>query len=245
MNIIKLTDALGRTRPNKMNEIKWDEGVENRAPGGGKICSAAYIHGYLTVYQAVVMNPIHANFPHPLGWECDADVELNDGTKLGCTRMRVLRRIELPVYRSEQLVYLAITASLKVFTVPDYVQWASNWLDGSDRSATSAASTWAANSAESTALLATWAANSAEYAAMFAAWSEASHAEYAALFAAWSAASHAEYAAMFAAKSTASYAEYAAMFAAKSAEYAARSTEYTNNTLDICALAEEAYRWTG
>jgi hypothetical protein len=148
--IYKLTDSKGRTRPGRENELQWAEGTEHVAPGNGDLCSNAYIHGYVHPLLAVFFDPIHGDYgPEALLWEADADVKKNDGTKLGCTRVRMLRRVPLPelsvVVRARVAIVVALEVNERAET---YRAWADAWLSGEDRSELAAkavaAASWAA-----------------------------------------------------------------------------------------------------
>ena len=43
---------------------QWGEGVEHTAPGGGRLCSSAFLHAYETPLQAAILSPLHC-----LWWE--------------------------------------------------------------------------------------------------------------------------------------------------------------------------------
>jgi len=95
MKLYKITNRYDRTH----GGCQWGEGAEHTAPGGGELCTAAWIHAYTDPLLAVLFNPVHANFD--LGaahlWEAEGDVGIHAyGVKVGCTRLKTLRRIPLP-----------------------------------------------------------------------------------------------------------------------------------------------------
>jgi hypothetical protein len=151
--LYKLTNADDQTR----GETQWGEGVEHTADGGGELCTAAWIHAYVDPVLAVLMDPIHGCFLDSDAhlWECDGDVGVDDGTKVGCTRLKTLRRIPIPEVTTEQRVRFAILCALEVYDDPDWVKWAKGWLDGKNRAA------YAAHAAARAAADASYAADAA------------------------------------------------------------------------------------
>lgn len=129
MQVVKLTRADFMT----LNKTLWGEGVEHPAPGGGEMCSAAYIHAYRSPACAAFFSPIHIT-NYPILWECDADVEVKAVDKLGCTRVRTLRQIPLPVLTTEQRVIIAIRCAKLVCKDSQWNMWADCWLSCEDRS---------------------------------------------------------------------------------------------------------------
>ena len=149
MKLIKLTSANGQT----YGGCQWGENVEHTAPGTGELCGPGYIHAYTDSLLAVLFNVIHANFESPLGWEADGDVEREDhGLKVGCTRLKTIKQISLPVITTSQRVRFAILCALEIYSDPLFVQWAGDWLSGKDRTEMAA---WAAEAARAAAA---WAA---------------------------------------------------------------------------------------
>jgi hypothetical protein len=220
MKLYKLTTQDGRTRPGLENETQWGEGVEHTAPGGDELCTAAYLHAYTDPLLAVMMNPAHADLSTPAIWECDGDVELSAPDKVGCTRLRTLRQIELPQITTVQRVRFAILAAQAVIRnmCPKWSEWAQRWLSGEDRSTKAARAAWAAAvEAAGASLSKSWSTSSRRLAAV------------AAREAAWGAVEAAEAWATGASRRAAAWAAVAA--AAAAAEAA---------DLDLVALARRA-----
>jgi len=226
VKLYKLTDENGRT----YGGTQWGEGVEHTALGTGELCGPGWLHAYTGsesdpeagALLAVLLNPIHANFQPPRLFEAEGDVgKTGYGLKVGCTRLRALREIPLPVVTTEQRVRFGILAALEVCPKDGwgikFRAWATDWLDGSDRSASAA---WAAE-AEA------WAAEAEAEAETVAAWSAARAARAAA---------------------RAARAASAAAEAAEAAEAAAgASTAVAGATipLDLAALARRAIAQEG
>ena len=134
--LYKLTSAQGQT----YGQTQWGPGIEHTASGEGPLCGPGHIHAYTDPLLAVLLNPIHARFEAPLLWEADGDVAQTDsGLKVGCTRLRTLRKIPVPEISLEQRIEIAIRCALAVYPEPNFAAWAEDWLSGQDRSVESAA----------------------------------------------------------------------------------------------------------
>ena len=185
----KLTDAAGKTRAGEVGETQWGPGVEHTAPGG-RLCTDEVIHAYRDPLLAMFMDPVHGEYtkqPGWLLWRCDVDVCDDDGTKLGCTRVRTEEQIAPPQLTTNQRVRAAILLALEVASEPDFAHWARAWLDGSDRThdaakAAAAAYAYAAAYAAVARAAAAYAAARAARAAAYA--DAAAHARAAAVAAA-------------------------------------------------------------
>jgi hypothetical protein len=186
MKVYKLTDAEGWTRRGEENAVNWIETKMFETAGGGKLCTNQYIHAYEHPLLAVLHDPIHGNYGATARlWECEADGEIKkDGqTKLGCTKLTVLREIEKPTITTEQRIKYAILCSLEVYSEEKYVTWANRWLSSEDRTRAAYASAdadRAARAAASAASAAAAADASAAYAAASAASARAARAACAA-----------------------------------------------------------------
>ena len=133
MTLYKLTDGDGYTRRGLPGETLWVPGEWHEAPGG-ELGSANVLYAYEDPRIAAVMNPIHAAISDPQLWEAEGDVCVHEGQlKCGCTRLRVTRKIELPVLTTEQRVEIAIRCALVVCTRRAWRAWANKWLSGEDR----------------------------------------------------------------------------------------------------------------
>jgi hypothetical protein len=173
MKLYKLTDKNHTTR----NATKWGEGVEHTAPGGGELCTVMWLHAYRTPEQAAFMAPRYGYAGEVL-WEADGDVGIDDGTKVGCTRLKTLCVVPMPELTTEQRVEIAIRCAMIVYKGEKWTQWARDWLDGKNRGRSAA--TYAAYVA-SVATYDAYAAN-ATYAAYAA---NAANAAYDAAYAAY------------------------------------------------------------
>ena len=148
MTLYKLTDEYGGTR----NKTQWGAGIEHTATGsGGGLCSASVIHAYRHPILAALFNPIHAGFNSPQLWEAEGEVLLDDGLKVGCRKVKTLRKIPLPVITQNQRVRFSIYVALLNCTDPCFTAWAENWLSGRDRTKTAAWAAWAEAEAEAEA----------------------------------------------------------------------------------------------
>lgn len=164
----KLTDARGRTRVGESNETQWGEGVTHDAPGSGPLCTSGWIHFYRHPLIAVVMNPIHGNYDlsTALLWEISREGAYKDdlGLKSGSQIVTTVRRIPIPTVSTNQRRRIAILCAMQVYDEPKWVAWAEAWLNGTDRSGTSAnavAAAYAATNAVAAAYDAIYAATNA------------------------------------------------------------------------------------
>jgi len=229
--LYKLTDAHDRT----YGGCQWGEGVEVVTSGKGNLCGPGFTHWYTDPLLAVLLNPIHAKLDLSTAhlWKGEGEVaEPAHGLKVGCTRARTLRRVELPRVTRAARVRFGILCSLEVYTEPNYRKWADGWLSGKDRSKQAVVAavravgvTVDATVVAADAVRATWVAQ--------AVWDAA----WAAREAAW-AARTAVVAAMGAAYAAGAVAEDAA----QAAGLAAGAAGVAPKPLDLLALAERAVR---
>ena len=169
MIVYKLTDQNLQT----YGSYQWEPGVARETDGNGGLCGPGWLHYYHDPLLAVLLNPIHADIANPILWEAEADGLHRDdrGLKGGCTRLTLIRQVDLPQITTEQRVRFGILCAKVICDNPAWNAWADRWLDGSDRSQESA---WAAIEAAARAAEAAWAA--AETAAR-AAWAARAAAE--------------------------------------------------------------------
>ena len=228
MKAYKLTDRNMKTH----NNTQWVLNEAKETSGKGYLCSPGWFHFYSHPLLAVLLNSLHANFNNPRLFEINAEgkIKKGNGLKFGCTKMTLVKELELPKVTLEQRVKFGILCALEVCNDDNFVKWAQNWLDGTDRSYDSANTAYYA---------AYYAANAAYDAAAYDA--AAYYAANAAANAAYTAANAAAYAANAAANAAAAtyYAEiavYAADYAVK-ADYAA---DYADYAADAAADAAKA-----
>jgi hypothetical protein len=168
--------------------FQWKIGeAAPRLSGKGELCSAVYYHAYKHPELAIVFNPIHAAFAKPCLFEARGRVAKDDGLKVGCRTLTLVKELEIPSLSNETLVTFAILCVKEVNNNSQWNIWADAWLSGEDRSEEAAAeaaeaAAWAAEAAaraaEAAAGAAAWAAREAATAAATAA--EAAAAEAAA-----------------------------------------------------------------
>jgi len=140
MKCYKLTDQRGYTRRGYYNETLWGEGVTHTAEGEGGLCSDGVIHAYSSPELAMFLNPIHANITDPMAWECEGtDLVEDDGAKQGYRTLTTNKRVQVVIPTTEQRVTFGILCAKQVCTYAAWIEWANKWLDGTDRSAASAA----------------------------------------------------------------------------------------------------------
>ena len=144
--LYKLTDADGKT----YGDTAWGVAVEHTAPGTGALCTDGWIHCYTDPLLAVLLNPIHGHFVSPRLWEAEGDVGKTDhGLKVGCTRLRTVRELPVPVVTTEQRIRFGILCAKAVYHETAWSEWATGWLSGADRSRSAASAASAAAAASS------------------------------------------------------------------------------------------------
>jgi hypothetical protein len=160
MIVYKLTDQNLQTH----GGYQWEPGVARETDGEGNLCGPGWLHYYHDPLLAVLLNPIHADIEGPILWEAEADGLHRDdkGLKGGCTRLTLIRQIDLPQITTEHRIRFAILCAKTVCNDPAWNRWADRWLDGSDRSQESA---WAATEAAARAARAARATEAAAEAA--------------------------------------------------------------------------------
>jgi len=213
MRLYKLTNADGCTKDN----TQWEVGITHSAKGSQDqdLCSDGFIHAYESPLLAVLLNPIHADFDPLRLWEAEGEIIKRDGQlKVGCKSLTTIREIPIPAISTEQRVRFAILVSKTVYLENSWSVWATNWLNGKDRTKNAArAAAWAA--------YATNAANAAAYAVY------AANAATAAAYAAY-----------------ATNAAEAAVDAANAAAYATTAataaSHFYSKELDLISIAEQA-----
>jgi hypothetical protein len=195
------------------NGFQWVLGEPRQAPGGGGLCSDAWLHAYTDPILAILLNPIHADIKNPKLFRCEGEVCKTDhGLKVGCIKLTLLEELKIPKITTEQRVRFAILCAQKAMGTkcPEWSEWAAKWLSGENRTRESANAAWA--------VVARAMANES---ACSAAWPAAKWAAQAA-------------AAMWAAEAA------AAMWAAEAAVDWAAWTVESGTDLDLIALAYEA-----
>jgi len=196
-----------------MQYTRWGRGVTNTKTGEGwKLCASDLFHYYEHPLLASFFDSVHGKFGESATLRtCKPQGRIvSDGTKRGAKTITTGNKIKLPVITTEQRVEIAIRVSLLLEQTEEYTTWANKWLDGTDRSHSTA------DAAADAAYAAAYAADAA-YAAAYAADAAADAAAYAAdAYAAAYAADAAAYAAdAYAADDAAdAYAAYAAAYAA-------------------------------
>ena len=189
MIVYKLTDQNLQSH----GGYQWEPGVARETDGRGNLCGPGWLHYYHDPLLSALLNPIHADIADPVLWEAEAEGLHRDdrGLKGGCTRLTLLRRIELPQITTEQRIRFGILCAKVICDNPAWNAWADRWLDGSDRSVETAWEAWAAANATADAAADAAAAEAAAEAAARAARAVAQ----ATAWAAWEAARTAEAAA--------------------------------------------------
>lgn len=120
--------------------MKWKIGQTNKATVPGiNMCTNQVLHCYKSPEQAMLLNPIHANFKNPILLEIEcSEIVANDGLKYACKEQTPNKIVPLPQWTIKQKVAFAIKCALLVYRAADFVGWANDWLSGINRSADAA-----------------------------------------------------------------------------------------------------------
>ena len=238
MIVYKLTNQNLQTH----GGYQWEPGVARETDGEGNLCGPGWLHYYHDPLLAVLLNPIHADIEDPILWEAEAEGAHKDdnGLKGGCTRLTLIRQIDLPQFTTEQRIRFGILCAKAACADPAWNAWADRWLSGADMSVDAAArAAWAAERAAWAAARAAAAAErAAAAAAERAAAAAAARAAWAAARAAWAAER-----AAWAAERAERAAERAAWAAERAERAAAAAAERAAGTpLDLIAIARAALK---
>lgn len=138
--LYKLTDQQFYTRAHETNKAQWGPGITHTAKGPGtNLCSWDVIHAYEHPVLALLLNPVHSSFNDPVLWEAAGDIVSREGQlKCGVKTLTTRRQIPMPVVTAEQRVEIAIRCALAVSEDSPWTTWARKWLNGTDRTASSA-----------------------------------------------------------------------------------------------------------
>lgn len=151
MIVYKLTDQNLQTH----GGCQWEIGAPRETDGNGDLCGPGWLHYYHDPLLAVLLNPIHANIDNPILWEAEAEGAHKDdnGLKGGCTKLTLIRQIDLPQITTEQRVRFAILCAKDICADPAWNEWAEGWLSSGDRSEAERAvwAAWAAAAAAAAA----------------------------------------------------------------------------------------------
>jgi hypothetical protein len=128
----KLTDSIMKTYGGYL----WTLGEFNETSGKGGLCGPGWLHYYSDAKLAAFLNPMHAKFAQPRLFEIEVQGKIKEdrGLKYGCTKMRLVKELKFVEPTKKQLVKFAIYCTLEVCKDAAFIKWATNWLNGTDRS---------------------------------------------------------------------------------------------------------------
>lgn len=135
MKLYKLTDQDMRTHGGYQWELGKEVTVEPDEHGERRLCTRTVLHAYRDPLLAVLMNPIHADIDSPRLFEAEGEIVADDGAKVGCSQLRLVRELDVPQVTVEQRIRFAVLCALEVCDEPGFVTWAQRWLLGEDRTA--------------------------------------------------------------------------------------------------------------
>jgi len=111
VEVWKVTRKDWTTRGNTL----WGPGVEHVA-SGGHMCTAEVIHGYSSALMASLMSPMHLGWfgVGAVLWRGEGDICVDDGTRVGCSRLRTVEIVDMPVIGLGERVGFGILAASRL-----------------------------------------------------------------------------------------------------------------------------------
>lgn len=125
----------------RFDQSLWIPNMVRTAPGGSEtkgqvLCTDAVLHAYQTRFHAGLFNFCHGGY-HPNDrqlWEGEATVVADDGSKLGCTRLTLKRRVdEIDLTLANKVELLLRLVKKITHPGPQFARWADDWARGKDR----------------------------------------------------------------------------------------------------------------
>lgn len=153
--IYKLTDANMQTR----GGFQWTLGESRTAPGGGALCTSAWLHAYTDPLVGAFVAPVYSPFNRPRLFRGEGEIgDFGGGLIVGCTKAVLHEELLVPTVTTAQRVRFAILCAREVCEDPTWRAWAERWLSGEDCRAGAAARAAAGVPAVWAAAEAVWAA---------------------------------------------------------------------------------------
>jgi hypothetical protein len=144
MTVYKITDKDMETG-HEYKLTKWKIGVPVEPGKSEKLDVHKWLHEWLYAYEhpllAVLHNPIHANYKNGYRLfeaEAEGETETKSQMMLSCTKLTLIKEIEVPKITVEQKLAYGILCIKSCFKNRRWNIWANNWLSGKDRSNESA-----------------------------------------------------------------------------------------------------------
>ena len=114
---------------------QWTLGEWQTASGRGVVGDEGWLTAYEDPLIAAMFNPTHEQYSDPLVFEIEARGDFrNDYSSFGATEMRLVRPlpslVEIPIF---QRIRFGILCVFRATRSGSWIVWASNWLDGKDR----------------------------------------------------------------------------------------------------------------
>ena len=152
ITVYKLTDQAMQTH----GGYQWVLGQEHQASGDGLLCSSTWLHAYTHPHLAVLLNPIHAAFPKPRLFKARAHGQmLDDGLKIGVTKLMLIRELPLPVFSPHELAVWAVHLAQAVrglrSPIPVWDEWARRFIDAAAAARAARATAAAVHAADAAA----------------------------------------------------------------------------------------------
>lgn len=124
-----------------MDNTIWEVGVSKELPVKDdlKLCCPGLFHYYRHPLLAVLFKFCHGCQDYTKLYEVVPEGKIiHTLDKAGCTKLTLIKEMEIPEICLTHRIAFAIICSLSVFVENSYVSWASQWLNGKDRSVKSA-----------------------------------------------------------------------------------------------------------
>lgn len=104
--VYKLTDQNMRT----WKRTQWTWGHWKETTGEGQLCGPGWLHCYSDPLLAVLFNPIDGDYRDPRLFQAQGEGKRKDdfGVKIGFTRLRLLKEIDVPKLSLEERQMFAI-----------------------------------------------------------------------------------------------------------------------------------------
>jgi hypothetical protein len=114
---------------------KWVLGEWQTSSGRGFVGDEGWLSAYEDPLLAAFVNPAHDNYPDPLVFEVEVrGMLLDDYSSFGATEMRLVRPLPpLRAIPTWQRIRFGILCAFRATRSGKWIVWASNWLDGKDR----------------------------------------------------------------------------------------------------------------
>lgn len=120
--------------------FQWEIGKPVTTNGTEGLCSSGWLHYYHDPLLAVLFNPIFGNIRNPRLFEVEAEGKhLDEFCKAGCTKLTLLKEIEVPKITDYQKRVFSILCvnnlpwSYTKYSKYTWDKWSEGWLSGTNK----------------------------------------------------------------------------------------------------------------